>query len=239
MLTVVTWFWAPLRTYRSQFSAEHVNVLAAMVRRNFPHDHEFCCVTDQPKGLDSAIRVVPAWNDFAAVQNPLGAHQPSCYRRLRAFHPEIGAVLGERFVSLDLDTVIVGDLSPVWNRPEDFVIWGETDRRSFYNGSMWLMTAGARPRVWTDFDPHTSPQQAAAAGKFGSDQGWLSYCLGPGEATWTTADGVYSYNVHLRNKGSEPKPLPADARLVCFHGGTDPWSARARQLPWVRRNWRK
>lgn len=238
MLSVVTWFWRPSATYRSQFSATHVNTLAAMVRRHYPHPHEFVCVTDQPRGLDPAIRVVPAWNDFAAIPNPLGAHQPSCYRRLRAFHPDAGAVLGARFVSLDLDTVIVGDLSPLWNRPEAFVAWGETNPNSHYNGSMWLLTAGARPNVWTDFDPATSPQLAAHAGKFGSDQGWLSYCLGPGEATWTTADGVYSYNVHIRVKHGLPRPLPANARIVMFHGGTDPWTRGARKLPWVRRHYR-
>jgi hypothetical protein len=104
---------------------------------------------------------------------------------------------------------------------------------------MWMMTAGARPRVWTEFDPQVSPRLAAESGKFGSDQAWLSYCLGPGEATWTTADGVYSYNVHIRIKHGAPRPLPVDARVVMFHGGTDPWSARARQLPWVRRHYRR
>lgn len=233
MLSIVTWLWRQ-EGYRSLFGAQHVNILAAMVGRCYPHPHRMICVTDMPEGIDPSVEIVPAWNDFAGVKSPYGLHQPSCYRRLRAFHPEIGSVFGERFVMLDLDTVIVRDMTPVWNRPEDFVIWGETDPRSFYNGSMMLMTAGARSKVWTDFDPETSPQKAKAAGRFGSDQGWLSYCLGPGEAIWTKDDGVYSYRVHL----SGTPELPANARIVMFHGGTDPDSKRAQRLDWVREHYR-
>lgn len=234
MLRVVTWFWRPAHSYRSKFTSTHVNTLRSMVARHYAQPHEFVCVTDASHGLDPSIRVVPAWNDFAAVQNPNGRHNPSCYRRLRAFAPDIETALGSRFVSLDLDTVIVGDVTPLWDRPEDFVIWGETNPRSYYNGSMWLLKAATRTKVWTEFNPKTSPMTAKNAGKFGSDQGWISYCLGKGEATWTTADGVYSYNVHLR---SRPNDLPANARIVMFHGSTDPWSPVAQQIPWVRKHY--
>lgn len=234
MLTVVTWLWAPKTSYRSKFSAVHVNVLRSMVARHYQAPHRFVCVTDMPKGMDSRVEVVPAWNDFATVPSPHGQNHPSCYRRLRAFSPDVAPVFGDRFVSLDLDTVITGDLAPLWDRPEDFVAWGETNAKSFYNGSMFLLRAGTRAKVWDQFNPKTSPKLAAKAGKFGSDQGWLSYCLGKGEPIWTTADGVYSYNVHLRNKS---KALPANARMVMFHGATDPWDTEAQRLPWVREHW--
>lgn len=232
MLTVVTWLWAPPRGYRSAFGPEHVNVLQRMVARHYPHPHRFVCVTDRTKGLAAAVEVIAPWNDFADLPSPHGGHNPSCYRRLRSFHPEIGTTLGARHVSLDLDTVIVGDLSPLWDGPEAFKIWKEQDPRSFYNGSMWRIDAGARPQVWTRFNPQTSPAEAKAAGRFGSDQGWISHVLGRGEATWSTADGVYSYNCDLRKHNGR---LPADARIVMFHGGTDPWSPAAQKLDWVRR----
>lgn len=240
MLRVVTWLWRK-PGYRSQFAASHVNVLRNMVARHYPHPHEVVCVTDIPNGIDPRVRVVPAWNDYATVPSPYGAHQPSCYRRLRAFHPDIADVFGPRFVSIDLDTVIVGDMTPIWNRPEEFVAWGETDPRSYYNGSMMLLTAGARSKVWTDFDPQRSPTLARQAGRFGSDQGWLSFCLGKGEPIWTTADGVYSYNVHLRPPKRAPgpvRPLPDNARIIMFHGATDPWSPAARELPFVKEHYR-
>ncbi len=233
--SVVCWLWKPAPGYRSQFAAETVNVLRRMVQRHFHQPHRFLCVTDIPRGIDPVVEIVPAWNDFATVPSPHGAHQPSCYRRLRAFHPDIAQSFGSRFVSLDLDTVIVGDLDPLWDRPEDFIAYGETDKRSFYNGSMLEMTAGARPQVWQSFDPKRSPLATKTAGRFGSDQGHISHVLGKGEATWTTADGVYSYNVHLRNKTNT---LPANARMVMWHGGRDPWGPDGQKLAWVREHWR-
>jgi hypothetical protein len=168
------------------------------------------------------------------VPNPHGAHNPSCYRRLKLFAPEMGDVLGERFVCLDLDVVIVADLAPLWDRPEDFVIWGETNPRSFYNGSMFMLRAGARPQVWEQFKPKTSPMLAKRAGRFGSDQGWISYVLGKGEAMWGRQDGVYSYRVHIAPAGDV---LPSNARIVMFHGKVDPWCYRAQCVPWIREHW--
>jgi len=233
-LTVVCWRWKPDPGYRSAFRPSTVRALRDMVRRHYPKPHRFLCVTDDPKGMDSDIETVPLWKDFAAVPSPHGRRNPSCYRRLKAFAPEIAEIFGPRFISIDLDTVITGDLTPIFERPEDFIIWGETDPRSFYNGSLFMMTAGARKHVLEQFDPKHSPRLAKAAGKFGSDQGWISYCLGPGEATWGRQDGVYSYRVHIQPQGGK---LPENAKIVCFHGGQDPWGHQAQKLPWVREFW--
>lgn len=233
--TVATFKWKPAPGYRSAFSSESANVLMRMVKRHYPQPHEFVCVTDDPVGLDPAIRVVPLWDDHATLPPPQGGKNPSCYRRLKVFSREMATVLGPRFVVLDLDTLISADLSPLWDRPEDFVICGDTNKQTPYNGSMVLMTAGARAQVWETFDPVQSPRRAKAAGFFGSDQAWISYCLGTKEATWTKADGVYSFRNHLalnRNR------LPDDAKLVIFHGRVDPWHPQATALPWVQAHYR-
>ena len=153
MLNICCFKWTPPAGYRSTFGPETVNVLQRMVARHYAAPHQFTCITDDPRGLDPEVHVVPLWSDFATIPSPHGGHNPSCYRRLRVFAPDIAPILGDRFVCVDLDTVIVGDLAPLFDRPEDFVIWGETDPRSFYNGSMFLLRAGARPRVWDEFDP--------------------------------------------------------------------------------------
>lgn len=236
--SVVCWRWTPPAGYRSTFGPETVNVLRRMVARHYPEPHRFICVTDDPAGIDSEVEIVPLMNDFAAVPSPYGARNPSCYRRLRMFHPEIASVFGERFVSLDLDSVVTGDLRPLWDRSEDFVAWGDTNPLpgSHYNGSMILMTAGARPQVWTEFDPCTSPTRSKSAGCFGSDQGWISFILGKGEATWGCADGVYSFRNHVAPNGFR---LPANARLTLWHGGVDPWSDYARtNVKWLPEHYR-
>lgn len=230
MLSVVCWKWTPAAGYRSAFGPSTVNILKEMVRRHYSRPHRFICVTDDATGLDPDVEVIPLWDDHAGLANPFGPGNPSCYRRLKMFSPDAADLFGERFVSLDLDTVVTGDLSPIWDRPEDFVAWGDTNHGTHYNGSMMLMTAGARACVWEDFDPVNSPRLAKAAGQFGSDQGWISYRLGSGEATWTTDDGVYSFRNHLSRP---PRPLPDNARLVMFHGRIDPWSGSAQRLSWV------
>lgn len=235
MISVVTWRWKPRAGYRSTYPPSTVNTLAAMVRRHYSHPHRFICVTDDPDGIDPGIEVLPDFGDFVGLPSPHGGKNPSCYRRLRMFHPDAAQWFGERFVSLDLDVVLTGDLSPVWNRPEDIVLWGDTNPTTFYNGSMLLMTAGARPQVWQDFDPVASPAKAKASGQFGSDQGWISYRLGPNEAKWTKADGVYSFRVHLHEGRS---PLPENAKIVVFHGQYDPWDARTSRISWVREHYR-
>jgi hypothetical protein len=232
-VNAVCWKWLPPRGYRSTFGPETVNVLHRMVSRYFPALERFICVTDDPTGLEDGIEIVPIFNDFAHVPSPHGGNNPSCYRRLRMFHPDAEQWFGKRFVSLDLDVVITGDLRPLWDRPEEIVFWGDTNTQpgSHYNGSMMLMTAGCRPQVWTDFDPLTSPRKALASQAFGSDQGWISYRLGPGEAKWSKADGVYSFRIHIERNG---RRLPSNAKVVVFHGRNDPWERRLQAVyPWI------
>jgi hypothetical protein len=234
MLDVVTFKWKQ-KGYRSTFTGEHVNVLRNMARRHYQKPHRFSCITDDPAGIDKDIRIIPLWDDYANLPNPAFHGGPSCYRRLKAFSAEAAEIIGPRFVSLDLDVVITGDMSPVWDRTEDFVIWGDAVKGYWYNGSMWMMTAGARRQVWETFDPVRSPKEAHRAGRRGSDQAWIAHCLGPNEATWTTRDGVYSYRFHCQEGRKAPPP---DARVVIFHGKIDPWSREAMRWEWVRKNWR-
>lgn len=231
-LTFVCWRWQPAPGYRSTYPPETVYALQAMVRRHYQAPHRFVCVTDEPEALHG-VETVRLWDDCATIPSPFGHSYPSCYRRLKLFAPDAGVVFGSRVVSIDLDTVIVGALEPLVDRPEDFVIWGESDfpHTTPYCGSLWMLRTGTRPQVWTTFDPATSPKQAWNAGCRGSDQGWLSYVLGPHEATWGKKDGVFSWRKDLAPVGGD---LPPTARLVAFHGKHDPWNYRLQQVPWIR-----
>lgn len=237
MLTVVTWKWKK-PGYRSTFTAEHVNTLRSMVERWYPDPHRVICITDDPVGIDPRVQTFPIGDVYAELKNPTWPGVgPNCFRRLQMFAPEFGKIAGERFVSIDLDIVITGDLRPLWNRPEDFVIYASDSSNYHYNGSMILMNAGCRPQVWTDFDPERSPRLANAAGNFGSDQGWIQYCLGRHEAKFTIEDGIFAYRRDClrRIRGK----LPAGARIVVFHGKPDPWDRDAhRQSPWIREHYR-
>lgn len=241
MLEVITWKWTPPASYRSQFKSRHVNVAARMVAKHYPYPHRFSCITDDPKGIDPNIRVIPLPNHYANLRNPSYSNGPNCYRRLIAYDRQWALEnIGPRFVSLDLDFVAVGDLGPLWNRQDDFMIWGDTMIKTDigvrgYNGSMFMMNAGARQNIWDDFDPRSSPMLANRAGCKGSDQGWITYKLGAGQKTWTLNDGVVSWRKHIKNGGGK---LPTGARIVFFHGLDDPWGRAAQQQKWVQDNWK-
>jgi hypothetical protein len=232
MLSVVVWKWHK-PGYRSKFDGAAVNTMRNMVARHYPEPHRFICVTDDPTGIDAGIETYPLGDLYLDLKNPTWSWGPNCYPRLQAFAPEFEQVAGRRFVSMDLDTVITGDLRPLWNRPEDFVIYASVQAKNAYNGSMFMMTAGSRRKVWDEFDPKTSPAASNAAGNTGSDQGWIQYILGRQEAIWTAHDGIFAYRwdcLKARRGG-----LPPNCRMVVFHGKYDPWQIETQRLsPWIR-----
>lgn len=227
--------WRPHQNYRSKFGPETVNVLRSMLERHYHAPHRLTCITDDPAGIDARVRVLPLWTDFAHLQSPHGTAYPSCYRRLKLFSAEAADFIGPRFVVLDLDVVICADVTPLFAEDVDFKIWGDTAKGTPYNGSLWMLKAGARRQVWDEFDPLTSPKRSLALGYIGSDQGWIGACLGPNEPKWSTRDGVYSYRNHVQRAGYL---LPTNARMIIFHGGVDPWIAQAQRMAWVRKHYR-
>lgn len=235
-VTFIAFKWRPPQGYRSTFGPKHVDVLRRMIRRHYHGPHRFMLITDDHRGLEEEdIECRQIWDYLAKVPNPSGRGNPSCYRRLAMFASNVGEWAGERFCVLDLDMVITGDITPLFAGGEDFKIWKSTTVGNPYNGSMWMLRAGARTRVWEDFNEVLSPRATRAAGFFGSDQAWMALSLGPNEATWGPLDGVFSYRVELAPHNGR---LPAGARMVSFHGRVDPWSAEAQRLGWVREHYR-
>lgn len=265
MLSVITFKYSK-PGYRTTYESRHVNALRDMVAKHYPKPHRFFCVTDDRTGLASGIEYVPMWRDHFHLVNPSHpTSRPNCYPRLKLFAPEMRDLFGERFVSLDLDIAIVGNLEPLWDRPEDFIIY-DARGDDHYNGSMFIQNAGCRAQVWRNFDPVQSPKVTTAAGMRGSDQAWIRYCLSPSAATWTNADGVHAYlhfcparkdrprrrmtATHVIRRGNPhkikaPPPrypmdgsLPPGARMVIFAGEYKPWEPRTQQMsPWLKQHY--
>lgn len=239
MIRVVTFKWKP-RAKRGhsepphvvQYTAQHVNTLWRMVKSNLSMPFEMVCVTDDWEGLDPNIRPVWLWDE--------GLEWGGCYVRLRTFSPELRGFIGDRFLVIDLDCVITGDITPLVDRPEEFVINSHKPGRhgiheQHYNGGMYLMTAGARRQVWEKWRGEASVREVEEGRlrkeNSGSDQGWIRRVLGKGEARWTEEDGVYEAR-QVRNK------LPENARIVLFAGKRDPTQPEWQAKPWVREHYR-
>lgn len=189
---IVCWKWnAGLHPKKKMiFGADHVNILGSMLARHVHLPYRFTCITDDPAGIDPSIRVLPLWDDFR--------WKGGCFCRLKAFSSEMKRVIGPRICSIDLDTVIVDDITPILRRPEEFVVWGDPARATPYCGSFWIMTAGCREEVWTGFEHMKYLPNAHGKYKRGTDQARISDALYPRERVLGKEEGIYNFERDLK-----------------------------------------
>lgn len=194
-IEIVCWKWNnglhPKK--KMVFGPDHVNTLASMLSRNVHRKYRLTCITDEPEGIDSSVRVLPIWDDYR--------DKGGCFLRLKAFASEMKTLIGDRIVSIDLDTVIVSDITELITRKEDFAVWGGENRAAPYCGSFWIMTAGSRAEVWTGFNGAVYQPTASGKYKRGTDQARISDALYPNEKMLGKADGIYNFEQDLRISG--------------------------------------
>lgn len=120
MKTVVCIKWGP------KFSADYVNKLRNMVRRNLSLEHQFVCLTDDATGLNEGIEV-----------RPLVENLEHSYTKLGLFANELHDLTGQ-ILFLDLDVVIINPIAELFQfEPEaEFVsINDRFGRPDAYNGT--------------------------------------------------------------------------------------------------------
>jgi len=227
MLTVLTFLWRQ-DNVQHQYKPEYVQTLQSMVKRHLSLPHRFLCITDQEV---PNVDCVPLLEEMPRVKNkrwPI--HRPQCYRRLRLFDPAVKDIVGERYIQMDLDTVITDSLDPMFDRDDDLVINRSIGTANAYNGSMWMHRVGTYSSLCHDFNEDEA-LAANKAGLIGSDQAWMRWHLGKGTVpTWGMDDGSYQYH-----SLKPPKDLPDNARIVFFAGNVKPWMRDTRD--WVREHY--
>lgn len=229
MLTVLTWLWHQ-PSVRVGYTAWHVNIWADMVRRNLAMPHRVACVTDMPAGIDPSIAIIEPPREFEDWTIPSwGPGRPQCLRRIAMFAPDAAARFGDRFVCMDLDCVVSGPLDPLFDTDAEFMMFRGTAKGRPYNGSMILLQAGARPQVYARFDRGA----AVRAGQrfVGSDQAWISACLGPGEKTWGVEHGAHNWLGRHPTEGT--------CRVMFFPGRPKPWDLVDVDEPFCVRHYRR
>jgi hypothetical protein len=223
MITILTWLWEQPGG-RTKFTMEHVAIWADMVRRNLKMPHRLACVTNM-KGLPSDIERIAPPGDFEnIISQRWGNGRPNCFRRLSMFRRDAAEIFGERFVCMDLDCVVGGELDPLFKRDDDLVLFRGTHADRPYNGSLMLIRAGCRPQVYENFSQLGADESGA---KFcGSDQAWLAHCLGWGEKTWYERHGVYHYGslYNSLRKSSNQAGRIANLKILFFPGKMKPWT---------------
>lgn len=237
MLRVVCSKWGTV------FAARHVNALRAMLARHLALPHELVCVTDDAAGIDPRVRIVPMPVTYT--------HTPRCRRRMqfysRAFVDQhLG---GGRVLYLDLDVVIVGDLTPLVDRPAPLIVW-RVGHAQVYSGSFLVADAGVLDGAWQRFaaDPEGYPR-AAEPRAVGSDQAMINHWLRTdGQDVhvrawqWSDRDGLVTFYgagyAHLEHFGVGPhrRALPGGARIVVL-GSADLYVLQDAGYPWVKQHW--
>jgi hypothetical protein len=230
VLTVVTWKWGA-----RPFNAGDVNRLRAALERHLHLPHELVCITDDPEGIDRRVRIVPMPETFAAT--------PRCRRRMQVFSRAFAEQLGARLLCIDLDVVIVDDLTPIVSKRGPLVCW-RVGYAGVFSGSFVLMDAGVLDDLWLRFaaDPEGYPRTIQAHGT-PSDQAMLNAFLsGRTVPHWTERDGFVTYfgsgYERLEHHGVGPgRPaLPAGARIVVL-GSADKAVLEEGSFDWVRKHW--
>lgn len=213
MLWVTTWRWS------RKYDLHYVERLRAGVERNLEQEYRFAVFA--PEEEDEYLTKIPG-----------------CFCRLRYFSPEWqerhGIQPGDRIVCIDLDVVITGELDPLFDRDDSFVILSGANAANPnpYNGSLQMLKAGEHSDVWRDFSLKKAGE--VPFHEFPDDQGFLWHKI-PKAGQWKVGpeSGVYAFQ-----KPSWPKcdALPKDARLVAFPGWRDP--SKFQSLPWIQQHWK-
>ena len=229
-LTVVCWRWGPL------FGPEYVFRLRSMLRRHLHLPHRLVCITDNPGAL----------GDIETLPITRFADTPRCRRRMWQYSCEAGRALGPRILSIDLDVVIVDDITPLVDRAEPIALW-KVGYAGVYSGAFVLFDAGALHGAFAAYaaEPEAYPQRAQPKG-IGSDQAMINLWLresGTPVAEWTERNGLTTWfgDGYARSErfgmGPGRPGLPPGARIVVL-GSADKGVLEECRCDWVREHWR-
>lgn len=202
MLTVCcVWVTGPVK-----YTADYVVRLERMVRRYLKRPFEFVCLTDQGSALPSSIR----WRRLDSMIGVVPDNGAGYWSKVMLFRP--GTFAG-RVLYIDLDSLIVSDLSPIVEYPAPFAITEDalvkerahldTDKygrklvRAF-NSSVMAWDAGFGHDLFTEWTPDV-------ADRLSTDQDWIAERY-PNAA-------AMPYGWFPRISRQQP-PWPADAKVV-------------------------
>lgn len=200
------------------------------LRNQLPQDIEVLCFTDM--GIHIAgVTVVPLSKDWSKCKG--------WWAKIELFRPDIK----EDLLYFDLDTVITGDIREILAfRSRQIVMLTDFWRPANLMSSIMFIPHAAKAAVWSAFfrQPRYYINHCKKPDCWG-DQGFLQLVLG-NTSRWQDVfpDWFVSYKTHVVKYGESPwankrhsigdGSLPADARVVVFHGNPRP---RQVNEPWL------
>lgn len=228
----------------TKYGPEYVNRLYGMVARHLRGPFRFVCLTDRHDGVRAEVQCLPI-PDLAL---PEGIPERG-WKKLTTFEADLHGLRGTALF-LDLDVVIVDDITPFFELPGEFLIIHDWKRpwRVTGNSSVYRFQLGAHADVLATF----RARQAEIRARLRNEQAFLSEELHrQGKLAYWPADWCCSYKYHCippwpTNYWRTPE-VPKGARIVVFHGEVNPPDALAgrrnrvgrfvRPAPWIAQHW--
>lgn len=232
-ISIVVFKWGK-PGYRTQFTEEHVNRFFRMVDRHVTIPYRKICITDDQRGIDKSIETFHLWpNPCPRYGNDM---KPNCFYRLKMFDPEVKKIVGNRFVWMDLDAVIVRNINSLLCDTAEFKMWRVDNEFMPCNGSFMLHKTGTRAHIWNEFNPQKIHPVTGlrAHGFIGSDQAYIATKMTPKEKenTFGQKDGIYSFRCYIQKH--KLTVLPDTVKIIFFHGRSNPWNEDVRkEYPWA------
>lgn len=216
----------------TKYGPEYVNRLYAMTRRHLSGDFRFICLTDNTAGIRSEVECYPIPElDWQRYPN-----QPDrAWKKLATFSPDLSEKYGLQGTALflDLDVVVVGSMDGFFKEQGQFLIihdyarpWKK--RRITGNSSVYRFEIGAHTDVIAYFQQNVASIQQ----RFRNEQAYLSdFLYQQGKLAYWPESWCPSFKYHgiptwPSNYWTAPF-IPADARVVIFHGECNPPDALA------------
>lgn len=223
-----------------KYSADYVNKLYNMVKRHCTLDYEFVCLTENPKGIDPNVKILPLPGDLMGWWC-----KPYMFSKDL---PIKGTIL-----YIDLDVVIASNIDKLftyhptnWCTVRDFTR-AMRPKWEKYNSSVVRFKTGELHHVWEDFYKDRKTIQR----RFFGDQDWLYEATKNKRRALLYPDSwILSWKWEVRRskefapggvKGGKrfkfvedviPK---GDCCITVFHGDPNPHNC---EDPWVIENWR-
>ena len=150
---------------------EYVTKLRNMVTRNLRIEHRIVCLTDQPERCE--------WVDFVDIT---ALDLNGWWGKMALFEP---AWRGRsQIIFLDLDTLVIGNLSPLLAVPDEFAILASPVGGSYpckFNSSVMVIGPGRCDHIWRRFDKDSQKLDGQTCGLWRSegDRGVVPGCGNP------------------------------------------------------------
>jgi len=148
-----------------KYTAQYVNVLKSMCARHTTVNYQFHCVTEDPKGLDPDINVIPLPN-LPGIK--------TWWSKLYMFAPELP--IQGNILYFDLDVVIFRNIDHLFSHnPNKFMIIRDFNRCrvpdwKLSNSSCMRWEKGQLDYLWNEFIPNPSKVMQNNHG----DQDWIT-----------------------------------------------------------------